>query len=204
MIFQTPAGEGGLDIIDVEGQMHQFVPTEVMHNGISLVPWWFRVWCDSPPTCNCAPEDFGIPEKLLSGGGVHYPQHVVESENAYKRHVYDTLSVIEGKKHVSRHIQIMNMFPSINWHVMLGNLSQAVGSDAVRFVWYVVVHDLVPTNVKLHSIYVITTDSCLNFGATYALTHSLSECGATADICTWTSARLHMVHCTTPQLISQE
>jgi len=198
MILQTPAREGALDIIDLEGQMHRFVLTKVMHNGISSVPWWFRVWCDLPPTCNRAPEDFAIPENLLSGMGVHYPQHVVESENAYKRRVYDTFRVIEGKKYVSRHLRIMNMFPSINWHLMLGNLSQAVVSDEVRSVWYVVVHDLVLTNVKLHSIHVITTDSCLKFGATYALIHSLSECGATVDICTWTTSRLPVIHRTTP------
>jgi hypothetical protein len=127
-----PAVQGGLDIIDAGGQMHQFVPTEVMHNGISPVPWWFRVWGDLHLPCNCAPEDFRIPEALLSVVGVHYPQHVVESENAYKRRVYDTLRVVEGKKPVSRSLWTMNTFPSINWHLMLVNLSQAVVSDVVR------------------------------------------------------------------------
>jgi hypothetical protein len=204
MILQTPAREGWLNIIDVEGQMHRFVPTEVMRNGISSVPWWFRVWCDLPPTCNCAAEDFRIPENLLSGVGLYYPQHVVESENAYKRRMYDTLRVIEGKKYVSRLLRIMNTFPSINWRLMLGNLSQAVVSDAVCSVWYVVVHELVLTNVKLHSIHVITTDSCLKFEATYAFIHSLTECGDTVDICTWTTARLPMIHRTTPWRIPQE
>ena len=134
--------------------------------------------------------------------GVHYPQHVVESENAYKRRVYDTLRVVEGKKPVSRSLRIMNIFPSINWHLMLVKLSQAVVSDAVRSMWYVMVHDLVPTNVKLRIIH-ITTDACLKFGATYTLIHRLTECGTTVDIWTWTTARLPMIH-RTPRRISQE
>jgi len=113
---------------------------------------------------------------------------VVESENTYKTHVYDTLRVFEGKKFVSRSLRIINIFPSINWHVMLVNLSLAVASDALRSMWYVVVHDLVPTNVKMHSIHFITTDSCLTFGATYTLIHSLTEYGATVDIWIWTTA----------------
>ena len=158
-----------------------------MHNGISPVPWWFRVCGDLPPPYNCSPEDCGIPENLLSGEGVHYPQHVVESENAYKRHVYDTLRVFKGKKAVSRGLRIMNIFASINWHLMLVNLSQAVVPDAVRSMWYMVVHDLLHTNVKLHSIHIITIDSCLKFGATYTLIHRLTEYGATVDIWTWTT-----------------
>jgi len=98
----------------------------------------------------------------------------------------------------------MNTFPSINWHLMLGNLSQAVVSDAKRSVWYVVVHDLVHTNVKLHSVHIITTDTCLKFGATYTLIHHLTECGATMNIWTWTTARLPMIHRTIPRRISQE
>jgi hypothetical protein len=78
------------------------------------------------------------------------------------------------------------------------------GGTQVHSVWYVVVHDLVPTNVKLHSIHIITTDACLKFGATYTLMHRLTERGATVDIWTWTTTRLPMIHRTTPRRISQE
>ena len=70
------------------------------------------------------------------------PQQMVESENEFKRNVYDKLRVLEGKKPVSWSLQIMNVFPSIKWLLMLGNLALAVASDAVRSVWYRVLQDL--------------------------------------------------------------
>jgi hypothetical protein len=56
---------------------------------------------------------------------------------------------------------------------MWGNLSQAFLADAVLSVWCVVIHGLVPTNVRLHSIHLIAPDAC---GETDTLIHRLTEC----------------------------
>jgi hypothetical protein len=129
---------------------------------------------------------------------------MVESEIAYKRRVYDTLRVLESKRPVSRSLRIIIMSPSINWHLMLGNLPQAVASDAVSSVWHMMVHDLMATNVRLHNSHIMTTDACLKFGTTYTLMHSLTECGADVDIWAWTTARLAMIHHATPRRNSRE
>jgi hypothetical protein len=54
-----------------------------------------------------------------------------ELENTYKRRVYDIFRVLAGKKTVARSLRIINMFPSITWHLVWGNLSQAVVTGAV-------------------------------------------------------------------------
>ena len=47
-----------------------------------------------------------------------------ELENTYKRCVYDIFRVLAGKKTVARSLRIINMFPSISWHLVWGNLPQ--------------------------------------------------------------------------------
>lgn len=47
-----------------------------------------------------------------------------ELENTYKPCVYDIFRVLAGKKTVARSLRIINMFPSISWHLVWGNLPQ--------------------------------------------------------------------------------
>lgn len=83
---------------------------------------------------------------------------------------------------------------------MLGNLPQAVASDAVYCVWwYMMVHDLVVTNMRLNNFHIMTIDTYLKFGATYTLMHRLTECGADVDIWTWSTEKLAMIHHATPR-----
>ena len=84
-----------------------------------------------------------------------------------------------GKKPVCRSDRTRDLFPSINLHLMWGNLSQAFLADALLSVWYVVIHGLVPTNVRLHSIHLKTPDA---YGETDKLIHRLTECGASVSI----------------------
>jgi len=70
------------------------------------------------------------------------------------------------------------------------NLSQVVVTDAARSMQYLVIYDLVPTNVRLYNIHLMATDSCSECGATDTLKHLLPERGASADLGIYTSALL--------------
>jgi len=54
-------------------------------------------------------------------------------------------------------------------------------TDTVRCMWYeyVVIHDLVPMNVRLHSINLLPTDT---YGETDTLMHHPAGCGANVGI----------------------
>ena len=54
------------------------------------------------------------------------PQQMGELENTYKRRVYDTFRVLVGKKAVARSVRIISTLPSINWHLVWGDLPEAV------------------------------------------------------------------------------
>ena len=43
--------------------------------------------------------------------------------------------------------------------------------------WYRVIHDIIPTDVRLHRIRVSPTDNCSECNNTDTLSHRLAECG---------------------------
>jgi hypothetical protein len=63
------------------------------------------------------------------------PQEMGESRKPYERRVYDMLRVLAGRKLVSLSVMIMDISPLIIWHLVWGNLSQAVVNDAIRCMW---------------------------------------------------------------------
>ena len=48
--------------------------------------------------------------------------------------------------------------------------------------WYMVIHDLVPTNERLHTIHLKTSDAFSKSGETDILMHRITECAASVDI----------------------
>jgi hypothetical protein len=101
------------------------------------------------------------------------PQQMGELENTYKRRLYDIFRVLTDKKSVARSVRIINMFPSISWHLLWRNLPQAVVKGAVPFLWCMSIHDLVPPNVRLHCIRIMASDSSSQCGAPDTLLHRL-------------------------------
>jgi len=77
----------------------------------------------------------------------------------------------------------------------------AVVIDTVRCMWYVVIHDLVPMNVRTHTINLMPADI---YGEKVTLIHHPAECGANLGIwTTQTILRLAMFHRTTTRRISR-
>jgi hypothetical protein len=68
-------------------------------------------------------------------------------------------------------------------HISVDQLAlTAGGNDAVRCMWYMVIHDLVPTNERLHTIHLKTSDAFSKSGETDILMHRITECAASVDI----------------------
>jgi len=141
-----------------------------MHNAISIsltAKWlgWFSTHGNPTPSCNCDSEDVGISEDLLSGMVIYYtPTNGGIGEHLQSARVWH----IQGscwqearglERDNNQHVL------SISWHLVWGNLPQAVVTGAVTFLWYMSIHDLVPPNVRLHSIRIKASDACSQCGA---------------------------------------
>jgi len=55
------------------------------------------------------------------------------------------------------------------------NLHTARLSEEITSMWYIVVHDIVPTNDRLHVIRLVQSDRCRHCGRRDILAHRLTE-----------------------------
>jgi hypothetical protein len=95
------------------------------------------------------------------------------------------------------------MLPNINWPRVWRNLHNSWVSEEIRSVWYVVIHDILPTNTRLAAIKMVETDLC-RCGRTDTLQHRLTECVEGAAMWDWTRKRLAQMFRTDPHHIPDD
>jgi len=70
------------------------------------------------------------------------------------------------------------------------NLHTAWVSEEITSMWYTVVHDIVPTNERLHVIRLVESNRCRHCGRRDTLVHRLTECNEETAIWLWTREEL--------------
>jgi hypothetical protein len=95
----------------------------------------------------------------------------------------------------------MRLHPTIQWETVRRNISNAWLEERVKSNWYIMVHDLLPTNERLYKIRLTTTEACKLCGRTYTLKHRITECGEKTIIWQWTRNRIAWFIRTDPQRI---
>ena len=68
------------------------------------------------------------------------------------------------------------------WDNVWKNISHSSLSTKVRSEWYKAVHDLIPTNQRLHRINMVNGGNCKICGKLDSLQHRLTECSITKGI----------------------
>jgi hypothetical protein len=85
------------------------------------------------------------------------------------------------------------MRPSTDWDLAWSRVSAKVLPQDVRASWFTAVHDVLPTNERLHSIAWAQIDSplCRRCGQLDSLLHRLTECGPSRrTIWRWTARKV--------------
>ena len=59
-----------------------------------------------------------------------------------------------------RLMRIMQILPSADWERIWTNLNKCWATEAVTINWYVVIHDILPTNGRLHKIRLVDSTLC--------------------------------------------
>jgi len=77
---------------------------------------------------------------------------------------------------------------------MWENLHIIPTSEGARSAWYMVIHDLIPTNTRLHRIRLVDTQDCTLCGKQDTMIHRLTECGEGEEIWEWTRTRLAAIN----------
>ena len=86
-------------------------------------------------------------------------------------------------------MRIRQLHPSIDWERIWNNLHACWTTVTVRVNWYGVIHDILPTNERLHKILLVDSPHCSQCGETDTVQHRMTECGEGTTIWNWTKRR---------------
>jgi hypothetical protein len=121
------------------------------------------------------------------------PQRQAKTRWAFKRRVYDTLRIMSTAESKSWEVRIMQLQPAIDFSLGWHNLQNVRMHDGARSAGYMVIHDIIPTNVRLQRIRLTDTENCTQCGWPDTILHQLKNCGMRQEIKEWTHTRMSRI-----------
>ena len=180
----------------------------VLRSG-TLTEGWLRHWglnkpSKNPPDRNVIPARIDYIRVLAIDSAYIEQQGQSESVNVYKRRLYNTLQILLRDTTELAGMRITRLWPDEDWRTIWKNLHTAPIPKTTKGEWYRIIHDVIPTNERLHKIRLSTTDRCRLCNGKDTLQHRLIECGDGARIWGWTRERIAAIMRMDPRYISQE
>ena len=208
-IFRVPLStlqrrkeDGGLELLDIGAKCRALFLTKLRDQGTKegmLTAAWLQRWGLREPKGN-PPHTYRIPRKfqylLIYALEWAYlePRKQEETLRTFKRRVYETLKSMATVEIPPRELRVKQIQPGIEWERVWSNLHSIPTSEGTRSAWYMVIHDLIPTNTRLHRIWLVDTEECTLCGKQDTMIHKLTECGVGEEIWEWTHVRLAAIH----------
>jgi hypothetical protein len=127
-----------------------------------------------------------------------------ESPKTFRRRLCVTLHTMETASRGERDVKVTTLQPTTNWPKVWHNLHTAWITVEMKSVRFTVIHDIIPTNVRLSKIHLTDTNRCMHCGRTDTLLRRITECNDGKDIQEWTRARLAAILRTNPLNIPAE
>jgi len=173
---------GGWDLVSMWAKcMALFiyrVQAQGRHEGSFTATWLMR-WniqsgAGNPPYLDVIPAVRGHLREYVAD--VAYIRSRDNTETC-KKHLYTTLKALIITDNRHQEMRITKLWPHADWVTIWKNLQAAPVSGLDTATWYKVIHDIIPTNVRLHRITMSPTDTCKDCGGKDTLEHCLTECG---------------------------
>jgi len=127
-----------------------------------------------------------------------------EHRKTYKRRLYSALLTSIQAAAGFLELRVQKPWSNIDWTRMWKNLNDAPVPEKTRCVWYQVIHYIIPTNVRLHLINMVPSDTCRRCTATDTLEHRLIVCGEGRTIWQYTKTLLARMLRTIPARIPDD
>ena len=210
--LQRSPQEGGLGLSNVEAKCRALfisrLQTNAEHEG-TLTEAWLQQWNmtkvqRNPLDIRLIPRQYEYLRVYAQEMAYVTPRGLTEGRRTYTKRIYDTLRHMNANAAPPREIRMEHLYPGQDWGKVWKNIAKANITDEARSAWYSVVHDCIPTNVRLHKIRMADNEDCSLCGRRDNLTHRLTECGEGKSIWKWTRSRLARVRQTDAQRISAD
>ena len=141
---------------------------------------------------------------ICAGHGPHSTPGNDETLRTFQLRIYNTLHTMATVTRESREMRIKQLHPETQWMQGWKHLHTAWISEEIASVWYIVVHDIKPTNESLHSIRLVESDRCRHCGRRVTLLHRLTECNEGTAIWLWTKEIIAQMIRTNPRRIPDD
>ena len=112
--------------------------------------------------------------------------------------MYNTIHEMSMAENSPQELRVTQLRPSVELALVWKNLHMTWVSEEAKSVWYIVIHDLVPTNERLNKIRRSDSVLCGQCERQDTLVYRLAECGEGMSIWEWTRKRLAWILRTDP------
>jgi hypothetical protein len=101
------------------------------------------------------------------------PSDPTASERSNKKRLYTTTFTMMRREVGDQELRIVRQHTDKNWEAAWKNLHNAPVPERQKSEWYKVVHDILPTQERLHKIRLTPTNTCRNCPETDTITHRI-------------------------------
>jgi hypothetical protein len=189
--LQRRRDDGEWDLVNIRAKSRSLfihrIGAQGQHAG-TLTAAWLMKWDIQPGISNPPPYPgmisaaIGYLREYIADSAYIQRRSTNEPQKVYKARIYSTLRTMDESNVINQEMRITKLWPQVNWGMIWENLRLAAvhGSDIAT--WYQVTHDIIPTNTRLHRIYMSSTDTCTECGNRDTLVYRLTECGEGAQL----------------------
>ena len=104
------------------------------------------------------------------------PPGLDETPKAFKKRIYRKLHRRAQAAHGAREMTVVQKWPLVNRTRIWQNIHIAWLAESLKSSRYIVIHDLIPTNVLLAAILLVPSDRCDTCTKPDTMLHRLREC----------------------------
>jgi hypothetical protein len=152
--------------------------------------WNLKVQSTNPPFVGRIPGALDYLRRLEIDSAYMTLQGHMESQRAYKRRLCTTIHNMMIEATGNQQMSIARLWPQANWKVAWKNPHDTPVTASSRTTWFKVIHDMIPTNDRLHRIRLTPTDICRNCDKKDTLEYCIIYCGEAKEMWLWTKQRL--------------
>jgi hypothetical protein len=99
-----------------------------------------------------------------------------ERKKVYTQRIYGVLRSMGVAGSTPRGMRIVMRYSTVEWDRVWINLHKTRASDNIKAMWFLVIHDFLPTNERVHRINLTETSRCKVCGEKDTRLHRLIEC----------------------------
>ena len=199
--------KGGLGLTHVKAKCTTLFLTRLMSQLCkqgTVTAEWISTWRgfiqkDNPPNQCRLPPALEYLRPFFQECAYIGQKTVDETQRSFKARIYETQTTFDMPEILKRAPRMECKQPAQRWDRIWRNISHKHLTSEARSAWFRAVHDIIPTNVRLHTIRLRETPRCMKCGQTDTIMHRVMSCETAQDIWSWTRFRIALMLRTDPR-----